>query len=112
MCLDPDQARSFVRIDLGPNCLQRLSADHVCLLLFKGLLTICMLGNLACFFVICGGFFFFFFFFKLTFSKGKSFRNTIRVSNSLDPDQARRFVRPDLGPNCLQRLSADNRSRH
>ena len=29
--------------------------------------------------------------------------NTIRVSDSLDPDQARRFVGPDLGPNCLQR---------
>ena len=41
----------------------------------------------------------------LTFSK-KIFRNTIRVSNSLDPDQALRFVGPDLGPNCLQRLSA------
>ena len=27
------------------------------------------------------------------------------VSNSLDPDQAQRFVRPDLGSNCLQRLS-------
>ena len=34
--------------------------------------------------------------------------NTIRVSNSLDPDQARLFVRPDLGPNCLHRLSADD----
>ena len=32
---------------------------------------------------------------------------TIRVSKSLDPDQARHFVGPDLGPNCLQRLSAD-----
>ena len=32
----------------------------------------------------------------------------IRLSNSLDPDQARQFVRPDLGPNCLQRLSADD----
>ena len=39
------------------------------------------------------------------------FFNTIRVSNSLDPDQARHFVGPDLGPNCLQRLSADNKSR-
>ena len=29
------------------------------------------------------------------------------MSNSLDPDQARQFVGPDLGPNCLQRLSAD-----
>ena len=26
------------------------------------------------------------------------------MSNSLDPDQARRFDGPDLGPNCLQRL--------
>ena len=32
--------------------------------------------------------------------------NTIRVSNSLDPDQTPHFVGPDLGPNCLQRLSA------
>ena len=35
------------------------------------------------------------------------FFNTIRVSKRLDPDQARHFVGPDLGPNCLQRLSAD-----
>ena len=36
------------------------------------------------------------------------------MSNSLDPDQARRFVGPDLGPNCLQRLhvSADDKSCH
>ena len=33
------------------------------------------------------------------------------MSNSLDPDQVRRFVGPDLGPNCLQRLSADDTSR-
>ena len=59
-------------------------------------------------FVVC----LFFFFQKPTFSK-KSFRNTcaIRVSNSLDPDQARRFVGPDLGPNSLQKLSADDTSR-
>ena len=30
------------------------------------------------------------------------------MSNSLDLDQAQHFVRPDLGPNCLQRLSADD----
>ena len=29
-----------------------------------------------------------------------------RVPNGLDPDQDRRTVGPDLGPNCLQRLSA------
>ena len=38
------------------------------------------------------------------------FFNAIRVSNSLDPDQARHFVGSDLGPNCLQRLSADDKS--
>ena len=38
-----------------------------------------------------------------------SFMDTIRVtvSNSLDPDQARHFVGPDLGPNCLQRIADD-----
>ena len=30
------------------------------------------------------------------------------MPNSLDPDQARRFVGPGLGSNCLQRLSADD----
>ena len=34
------------------------------------------------------------------------------MSNSSDPDQARHFFQPDLGPNCLQRLSADNKSHH
>ena len=29
----------------------------------------------------------------------------------LDPDQAQRFVGPDLGPNCLPRLSADDTGR-
>ena len=48
------------------------------------------------------------------------------MSKSLDPDQDRHFVgpdlgpnclkrlhsvSPDLGPNCLQRLSADDKSR-
>ena len=30
------------------------------------------------------------------------------MSNSLDPDHDRLNVGPDLGPNCLQRLSADD----
>ena len=46
------------------------------------------------------------FFKKKSFSKN-SFPNTIRVSNSLEPDQAQHFAGPDLVPNCLQRLSAD-----
>ena len=32
------------------------------------------------------------------------------MSNNSDPDQARYFVGPYLGPKCLQRLSADNKS--
>ena len=32
------------------------------------------------------------------------------MSNSLDPDQARHFFRPDLGQNSLQRSSADDKS--
>ena len=32
------------------------------------------------------------------------------MSNSLDLDQARHLVGPGLGPNCLQRLSADDTS--
>ena len=33
------------------------------------------------------------------------------MSNSLYPDQVRRLFGPDLVPNCLQKLSADNISR-
>ena len=50
------------------------------------------------------------FFFKIIFFSKNSFRNTIRVSNSLDSDCDLCSVCPDLGPNCLQRLSADDKS--
>ena len=33
------------------------------------------------------------------------------MSNGLDPDLARHSVGPDLDPNCLQRLSAEDKSR-
>ena len=46
---------------------------------------------------------------KVKCRRKHSFRNTIRVSNSLDPDQNRHSIRPDLGLNCLQRLSADDK---
>ena len=44
-------------------------------------------------------------FFKSSFLK-TYFRNTIRVSNSLNPDQVGHLIWPVLGLNCLQRLSA------
>ena len=49
-------------------------------------------------------------FFSNSSSTKYSFRYTVRVSNSLYKDQTRYFVRSDLGPNCLQGLSADNTS--
>ena len=65
-------------------------------LCFVWLLTLCLLGNFSCFLSSADSFS------KLTFSKNY-FRNIIRVSNSLDPDQARRFVGPNLGPSSVQR---------
>ena len=41
----------------------------------------------------------------------KNFKITFKVSNRLDPDQARHLVGPDLGPNCLQRILAKDTSR-
>ena len=49
------------------------------------------------------------FFFFLSKLFHKNFTGIPSVSNSLDPDQARHFVGPDISPNCLQRLSADNK---
>ena len=46
-------------------------------------------------------------FFKVLFFK-RFFLGIPSVSNSLDPDQAQHYVKPDLSSNCLQRLSADN----
>ena len=57
------------------------------------------------------------FFFKISlfvvavFFLKESFRNISRVSSSLDPDHAPRFVGPDLDPNCFKRLSADDTSK-
>ena len=62
-------------------------------------LTFCMLCNFSC----------------TDFSKlcflNESFWITIRVSNGLDPDRERHSIGPDLDPNCLQRLSADDKRR-
>ena len=54
---------------------------------------------------------FFIFFCRLLIFSKNYFRNYIRVSNRLVPDQAPYFVGPDLSPNCLLKLSADDTSR-
>ena len=43
---------------------------------------------------------------KQIFKRNLSGIIAISLSNSLDPDQARHFVGPGLGLNCLQTLSA------
>ena len=45
-------------------------------------------------------------FFKINFFKKKKSGNTIRMSNNLEPNQDRGS---DLGLNCFQRLSADEK---
>ena len=63
-------------------------------------LTLCILRKFACFLS------------PADFFQNKLLRKFISgiqsESNSLDPYQARHFVGPDLGPKCLQKLSADN----
>ena len=70
-------------------------------------LTLCLLGNFA-FFLLSADLFFKIICFK------NSFGNTMGVPNSLDPyqAQAQKSVRPDLGLNCLQNLSADDTCRN
>ena len=64
----------------------------------------CILGHCSCFLSSADVF-------QNKLFEKKSFRNTIRMSSSYDPDQARQFVGSDLGPNCLPRLSADDTGR-
>ena len=92
--------------DLGMHCLPMSNKKDAMLIWVNSLpelkppFTFCPLGVLSSAV----------FFSKSTFSKN-SFRSTIRVSNSLDPDQSWCFVGPDLGPNRLQKLSANDTRR-
>ena len=49
------------------------------------------------------------FFFKIGLCK-KIVQQHYQSVINLDPDQDRLFDRPDLSPNCFQRLSADNKA--
>ena len=73
--------------------------------LLSSFLTLCLQGNFACFLLSAV-------FFKIKIFEKFFQENIIRVSRSGPtfggPDQN---VGPDLGPNCLQRLSADDTSR-
>ena len=59
-----------------------------------------LLGNFSCFCCLLSEY----------FQNGLFQKNLSRLANGLSPDQDRCSVGPDLGPNCLQRLSADDKS--
>ena len=46
------------------------------------------------------------------FSAKKVFQEYNHQCHSLDSDRGGHFVGPDLGPNCLQRLTAEDKSYH
>ena len=75
-----------------------------CCGLFVCLLTHCMLGNFSCFWWRLLTYF------KINFFK-KLFYEYFLSVKQLDPDQDRHSVGPDLGPNCLQIVSAHGKSR-
>ena len=56
-----------------------------------------LLGNFSCFKLLLSADFF-----SISTFLKISFRNTIKVTNSLDPDQAQHFVGPDLDPNFFK----------
>ena len=73
------------------------------------IVTMCMLGNFASF---CRLMIFVFKINVITSQKCLSdIPYNIRLLQSLDPDQDRHNVGPDLGLNCLQRLSANDKIR-
>ena len=74
-----------------PTCSLKLSQYNT--------LTLYKLCNCSCFCCLI--------FFKINFFEKKNLSETLfSVSNGLDPDWGKRSVSPDLGSNCLQRLSA------
>ena len=68
-------------------------------------LTLCMLGNLSSAEMSSAKFL------KLAFALTFFSKNTIRVANSLDPDETPRSVASHLDPNCLQRPSKSGSQR-
>ena len=78
--------------DLGPNCLQRLSVDDTSRQRVKQKNNI---TELFAYWIILHAF----------LSSADFLQNQLFEKSFQEYHQARHFVRPDLGPNCLQRLS-------
>ena len=86
--MDAVQSMWFKDYIFAKKYFYQVSNFPVLLLLFFRTLVLCHISLVECFFF-----------------------NIISVSNSLDFDQAGHVVGSDLGPNCLQRLSADNKKK-
>ena len=102
-CLDPDQDQHFVSPDLEATHLTLWSVSET---IFGRKKLIKKIGVIFHDFFLSSADFYQ----NLLFQRN-SFRNTIRMANSLDPDQAQDSVGPDLGPYCLQRSAADSKIR-
>ena len=87
---------SYLHLEVFQHCFSRNQHGK---LRRRGSMHITLYG---CSFVVCR-------FFKLF---QKSLPEISSMSNSLDPDQAPSFISSDLGQNCLQRLSVDDKSCH
>ena len=84
---EPDKALTEYRPDLGPNCLQRVSGSKLFAKGYQQMTMSCKCLTKS-----------------LNISVQLQLVITYNVSNSLDPDKALTEYRPDLGPNCLQRV--------
>ena len=65
----------------------------------------CKLGNFSMFLLLSTDIF-------QNYIKKKIFQEHYQSVKLFDSGQIQPFVGPDLGPNCLQRLSADGKNRH
>ena len=74
--------------------------------IFRCVLTLCMLGNFFMLILSSADIFQKYFFFQNNY-----FKNTIRASKGLDSDQDRHIVLSDLGPNPFLTVLADDKQR-
>ena len=80
-------------------CWPSMSYNDEMIFLYNVCVSLCMLGDFACFFP------------SDIYPKLSVLKKNTRVSNSLNLDQDQRIVGYDLCPNCLQKLSAGGTSR-
>ena len=76
------------------NIVPIFSWKHLLFVVIVNILTLCPQRNFSCFLICC-----LLIFFKIKFFKNFFQEYHLIVEQTVDPDQARCFVRPDLNPN-------------